>query len=116
MNQEESLDKDISALASGINLKLNEDSPNDEDVGDFLELSGFVNTDAADEDRNQNKVRRLSDDDVLNLPIQHLKPEDLARRKKLQHCRQQERYLKKLVETKGEEYVQFSHTVLKKKK
>ena len=86
VKQEESLDKDISALASGINLKLNEDSPDDEDVGDFLEVGGSVNTDAADEDRNQNKVRRLSDDDVLNLPIQYLKMEDLAHRKKLPHC------------------------------
>ena len=85
VNQEESLDKDISALASGINLKLNEDSPDDDDVGDFLELGGSVN-DAADEDRNQNKVRRLSDDNVLNLPIQYLKQEDLAHHKKLQHC------------------------------
>ena len=100
--EEQSVERDISALARDINVKLNDNKGDDDyDDGDILDLD-VVGMNEDDEDKN--KVRKLSDEEVLCLPLQYLKPEDLACHKKLQHCRCQERYLKKLVQTKGEKY------------
>ena len=49
----------------------------------------------------------LSDTDVVSLPIEYLKPEDLERRKKLLHHQHQSWYLENLVKKKGKEYVNF---------
>ena len=95
-NEKDTIDKDISRLANEIDLKLNDDD--DDDYGDLDQDQDL------DSDPHKKKVGRLSDEDVLKLPIQYLKPDDLERRKKLQHCKRQQRYLKNLVEKKGEKY------------
>ena len=100
--EEQAVERDISALARNINVKLNDDNVDaDYDDGDILALDVIGMN---DDDKDKSKVRRLSDEEVLCLPLQYLKTEDLAHCKKLQHCQHQERYLKKLVQTKGEKY------------
>ena len=93
-NEKDTIDKDISRLANEIDLKLNDD----DDYGDLDQDQDL------DSDPHKKKVGRLSDEDVLKLPIQYLKPDDLEHQKKLQHCKWQQHYLKNLVEKKGEKY------------
>ena len=64
-NANDSLDADISRLAANINQS---DDKSDHDF---------------DVDMDADTNDRLSDKDVLNLPIQYFKPQDLECRKKL---------------------------------
>ena len=58
-----------------------------------------------DNSNNDDGNLRLSDTDVVSLPIKYLKPEDLEQCKKLLHCQRQSHYLENLVKKKGKEYV-----------
>ena len=81
--EEQSVERDISALARDINVKLNDNKGIDDyDDGDILDLDVVGMN---DDDEDKNKVGKLSDEEVLCLPLQYLKPEDLAHCKKLQH-------------------------------
>ena len=95
-NENDTIDKDISRLANEIDLKLNDDD--DDNYGD-LDQDQDLNSDP-----HKKKVGRLSDEDILKLPIQYLKPDDSECQKKLQHCKWQQCYLKNLLEKKGEKY------------
>ena len=94
-NSEDSINQELNKLAGNINLNLNvseEDSEHDAD--------GEIIT-----DEEGDNGEKLSDQDVLNLSIHCLKPEDLQHRKKLQHCKHQERYLQNLIKKKESEYL-----------
>ena len=79
---------------SNLNLQSND---SDED----LVVDIVQNDDSNNDDGNL----RLSDTDVVSLPIKYLKPEDLEQCKKLLHHQCQSCYLENLVKKKGKEYV-----------
>ena len=89
-----SVDNDIRQITSNLNLQSND---SDED----LVVDIVQNDDSNNDDGNL----RLSDTDVVSLPIKYLKPEDLERHKKLLHHQCQSCYLENLAKKKGKEYV-----------
>ena len=89
-----SVDNDIRQITSNLNLQSND---SDED----LVVDIVQNDDSNNDDGNL----RLSDTDVVSLPIEYLKPEDLEQHKKLLHRQRQSCYLENLVKKKGKEYV-----------
>ena len=94
-NSEDSINQELNKLAGNINININD---SDEDLEH--DADGVIITDG-DGDNGE----KLSDQDVLNLPIHCLKPEDLQCCKRLQHCKHQERYLQNLIKRKGSEYL-----------
>ena len=82
---------------------------NDIDGEDDDEYNG---NNEIDIDPDNNQSEKLSDQDVLNLPILYLKPEDLKCCKRLKHCKHQNHYLKKLIE-RWEQVYMFSFLYLK---
>ena len=100
-----SVDKDIRKITNSLNL--------DQDDSD-VDLAGDTKMDKNDDDTNADTGGnlRLSDTDVVSLPIEYLKPEDLERRKKLLHHQHQSQYLENLVKKKGKEYVNFFYFVI----
>ena len=80
-----SINREISNIAGNLQLDLN-DSDNDD----------IDNSNDTDMDGNP----KLTDQDVVSLPIEYLKLEDLERHKKLLHQQHQARYLSNLVKKK----------------
>ena len=96
-NSEDSINQELNKLAGNINININDSDEDSEHDAD-----GLIVTDG---DADGDNSEKLSDQDVLNLPIHCLKPEDLQRCKKLQHCKRQEQYLQNLIKKKGSEYL-----------
>ena len=90
----EAVDRDISQIAKNLDLNIN-DSDDENDL----------NIDVDSGNDKEDGEQQLSDEQVMNLPIQYLKRADLECRKKLLHCQRQACYLDNLVKKKGKKYV-----------
>ena len=97
---DKSVNKDIRRITNSLNL--------DQDDRD-MDVVGDTEMEKNDYDANTNTDGNLwlSDTDIVSLPIEYLKPEDLERQMKLLHRQHQSLYLENLVKKKGKEYVNF---------
>ena len=87
-NDDDGVDNDLLHIASNVHM----DDTDDEDL-----LNSFLG-----ESKTSTSKSNLSDEDVVNLPIELLKPEDQSRRKRLLQCQRQRRYLENLIKKRGE--------------
>ena len=87
-NDNDGVDNDLLHIASNVHM----DDTDDEDL-----LNSFLG-----ESKTSTSKSNLSDEDVVNLPIELLKPEDQSHRKRLLQCQRQRRYLENLIKKRGE--------------
>ena len=85
------VDNEVMDIAANLNLD------SDDDADDFLDTSFITNSNS----KSSTSKSGLTDEDVVSLPIEYLKPEDQVRRKRVLQRQRQARYLENLIKKKG---------------
>ena len=85
------VDNDVMDIAANLHLD------SDDDADDFLDTSFITNSNS----KSSTSKSGLTDEDVVSLPIEYLKPEDQVRGKRVLQRQRQARYLENLIKKKG---------------